>query len=319
MNKIIFSISFCFVFISMVFTQAVNDKDFFNPPASARPGAWWRWIGGCISKEGITRDLSQMHRMGITSIEHFDVSGPCTCDSVIHDAKWFDNFRFTLDQAAQNGIEFRKEPFAGWGIGGPWFTAERAAKHLDFKEVQVEGPSELNMILPKPILIDNYYREIAVLAYKVKDGSPIKPIFFNSSGNERLGWFQDCFYPAQVADFDQNTFWSSLKINGSGNAEWIELMYDKDYDFSSLYLAPVAFKNGMVKTWKCKLIKIGEEKKEQVVKEFEIKTDKSEIIKFSAVKGSNFKLYVKTDYNTQVLISEAWLLREGDKILLMLV
>ena len=38
---------------------------FQNPPQSARPRVWWHWMNGNITKEGITRDLQWMKRVGI--------------------------------------------------------------------------------------------------------------------------------------------------------------------------------------------------------------------------------------------------------------
>ena len=33
------------------------EKGFMNPPDAAKPRAWWHWMNGNISKEGITADL----------------------------------------------------------------------------------------------------------------------------------------------------------------------------------------------------------------------------------------------------------------------
>jgi hypothetical protein len=38
---------------------AINEA-FANPPLSARPGVFWDWLNGNITKEGITRDLEAM-------------------------------------------------------------------------------------------------------------------------------------------------------------------------------------------------------------------------------------------------------------------
>src|SRR5436305_9318648 len=42
-------------------------RDFLNPPASARPRVWWHWMNGNITKEGIRQDLEWMKRVGIES------------------------------------------------------------------------------------------------------------------------------------------------------------------------------------------------------------------------------------------------------------
>ena len=46
---------------------------FQNPPASAKPHNWWHWMNGNISKEGITKDLEAMARVGIGGFQIFQV------------------------------------------------------------------------------------------------------------------------------------------------------------------------------------------------------------------------------------------------------
>ena len=44
---------------------------FKNPPIQARPGAFWHWMYGNITKEGITKDLEMMHKLGIGEVSQF--------------------------------------------------------------------------------------------------------------------------------------------------------------------------------------------------------------------------------------------------------
>src|SRR5512139_385852 len=41
------------------------ESGFDNPPAQTKPWCYWYWISDNISKEGITRDLEAMARVGI--------------------------------------------------------------------------------------------------------------------------------------------------------------------------------------------------------------------------------------------------------------
>src|SRR5436190_23342023 len=45
------------------FIQA--EKNFANPPASARPWVFWYWMNAAVSKKGITADLEAMKQVGI--------------------------------------------------------------------------------------------------------------------------------------------------------------------------------------------------------------------------------------------------------------
>ena len=49
-------------------------QGFSNPPASARPRTWWHWTQSNVSKEGITKDLEWMKRVGIAGFQLADVA-----------------------------------------------------------------------------------------------------------------------------------------------------------------------------------------------------------------------------------------------------
>src|SRR6476620_11938676 len=50
------------------------ETGFRNPPASARPRTWWHWTQSNVTKEGITKDLEWMHRVGIAGAQLADVN-----------------------------------------------------------------------------------------------------------------------------------------------------------------------------------------------------------------------------------------------------
>ena len=45
-------------------------KNFMTPPDSARPGVYWYFMDGNLSKEGMTKDLESMKKVGIGSNHH---------------------------------------------------------------------------------------------------------------------------------------------------------------------------------------------------------------------------------------------------------
>src|SRR5438067_1142663 len=58
-----------------VYSQTKGDPllgGFLNPPESAKPRAWWHWMSGNITKEGIKADLEWMKRTGIGGFQNFD-------------------------------------------------------------------------------------------------------------------------------------------------------------------------------------------------------------------------------------------------------
>ena len=48
--------------------------DFVAPPSSSRPGAYWCWLNGDMTKESITYDLEEMQDKGIGRAEIWDVA-----------------------------------------------------------------------------------------------------------------------------------------------------------------------------------------------------------------------------------------------------
>ena len=50
------------------------EDGFKNPPDSAKPRTWWHWTAGNVTKEGITRDLEWMKRVGIGGFQLADVA-----------------------------------------------------------------------------------------------------------------------------------------------------------------------------------------------------------------------------------------------------
>src|SRR6476661_6766815 len=72
-------------------------QGFANPPNSAKPRTWWHWTSGNVTKEGITKDLEWMKRVGIAGFQLADVGtgGGQTIDRPIAfgSPEWYDTVR----------------------------------------------------------------------------------------------------------------------------------------------------------------------------------------------------------------------------------
>jgi len=59
--RTILKISLLVLFVCAQFTLSAQEEpvaaEFSDPPQEYQPHTWWRWVGGNISREGITRDL----------------------------------------------------------------------------------------------------------------------------------------------------------------------------------------------------------------------------------------------------------------------
>jgi hypothetical protein len=149
---------------------AENDlaKDFANPPASARPWVFWFWQCGNITKEGLTADLEAMNRAGVGGVLIMEVQyinpppGPV---GFISD-EWRDLFKHMVSEADRLGIEVNMNNGAGWcGSGGPWVPLDKAMQRITTSEKQIVGGKKFEGELPKPPAKEDYYRDIAVLAF----------------------------------------------------------------------------------------------------------------------------------------------------------
>lgn len=117
---------------------------FLNPPDEAKPRTWWHWIGGNVTKEGITKDLEWMKRAGIGGFQAFDVSlgmGQTVEKKIVFmTPEWLDAIRHTTVEAERLGLEMTMVTSAGWSeTGGPWVKPEEAIKKVVWSELPIVG------------------------------------------------------------------------------------------------------------------------------------------------------------------------------------
>ncbi len=142
----------------LVLAQSTGDaleQGFRNPPDSAKPRTWWHWTGGNITKEGITKDLEWMKRVGINGMQLADVSmgrgQTVEKKSEFGSPEWLDAVRHAASEAQRLGLEMAIFSSAGWSeTGGPWVKPEQAMKKLVWSETIVEGPRKFSDKLPQP-------------------------------------------------------------------------------------------------------------------------------------------------------------------------
>ena len=142
------------------FKPSVNlEEDFLDPPGYARARAYWWWLEGNISKEGIVSDLTEMKRVGIEGAMIFD-AGSSTYEGwgvtrsepgpVFMSDEWRELFVYACRIADSLGIEVSLNMGSGWNSGGPWVTPEFASKKVVWSETRVTGPATLQEQLPLP-------------------------------------------------------------------------------------------------------------------------------------------------------------------------
>jgi len=164
---------FCNVLIWPAAARGDLERNFKNPPASARPWVYWFWLNGNISSNGITADLEAMKRVGIGGVLIMEVDqGTPKGQAGFGTGPWRELFKHVCKEANRLGLEVNMNNDAGWcGSGAPCITPDLAMQKLAFTETNVEGPMHLESFLAAPKPVANYYRDIAVLAFPAPEGN----------------------------------------------------------------------------------------------------------------------------------------------------
>jgi (4-O-methyl)-D-glucuronate---lignin esterase len=145
-------------------------KVFANPPPGASPGAYWYWLGGNVTREGITADLEAMRAAGIWNPVLFAIgkSGPDTLIQPPADALtplWWEMVEHAANEAERLGLILSLNCCDGWATAsGPWITPELSMQHVVWSETTVAGGRRFDEVLPRPPAKYDYYREIATIA-----------------------------------------------------------------------------------------------------------------------------------------------------------
>ena len=159
---------FLLVLVGSVFADPL-ETGFVNPPDSARPHTWWQWMNGNITKEGITADLEAMKQIGLggATVVNLDCDIP-RGEVPFMSPAWRADFKFAVQEANRLGFDLSVENCAGWSSsGGPWNNATNAMQCLTSSETNVIGPAAFDAQLSQPPTTLNFYRDIAVLAFKI--------------------------------------------------------------------------------------------------------------------------------------------------------
>ncbi|MGQ1783641.1 glycosyl hydrolase [Saccharicrinis sp. GN24d3] len=183
-----FALLLCF---NVSFGQSLQDnleQNFKKPPASVKPRTWMHAMDGNMSKEGLTKDLEAMERVGIGGVLLFNIDQKIPDGRIKYNSPQHHEM---LSHAAQEcerlGLSFGVHNCDGWSSsGGPWITPEQSMKMVVCSEVQTTG-GDIAMRLPQPTTREDYYRDIAVVAYPAlpseMDDVQNKPIITSSDAN----------------------------------------------------------------------------------------------------------------------------------------
>jgi len=129
------------------------EQSFRNPPDTARPWVFWFWMNGNISRDGITKDLESMKRVGIGGVLWMEVSGPWWAPQGPIEAgsrEWHEAMQWAIWEADRLGLAFALSVDFGYGSGGPHVTPDRSMQKLVRSETPVAGGRTVTLPLKRP-------------------------------------------------------------------------------------------------------------------------------------------------------------------------
>ncbi|WP_044331860.1 glycosyl hydrolase [Sphingomonas hengshuiensis] len=144
-------------------------EGFRAPPPDARPLAYWQWINGNVSEEGIRLDLEWMRRSGMGGVFLFDIAfGSPPIPQYVEKRigfgtpEWRHAVRVAAEAAKRLDLSFGAQSSGGWSVSGdPGVTAAQAMKKLVWSETIV-GPGKGRIVLPPPPRVSGPYQDLAI-------------------------------------------------------------------------------------------------------------------------------------------------------------
>jgi hypothetical protein len=287
------------------------EESFAHPPAAAMPGVWWRWINGNVTREGITRDLTEMARKGIRSVDIFDVNGGVEAGpAAMMSPLWRSLFQHTLTEAARLGIEVRLVAAAGWGMGGPWVDADHAAKKLSYAEIQVEGPKRVARVLPKPLGAELFYQDVAVIAFREAEHAPVRPAQVSASSEQGNYCTEEKNAPVEdIADNDPDTCWKAKEAPSADKPAWVELRYHEALKATAFHVASPAGCGPRA----CELQASQEGTHFTKVLAFDLAAGETKRLDIPPTEAKAFRLSMTSAHVPDVQMAEFCILRQGDE------
>jgi len=163
--------------------DAALEKGWQNPPNEARLRAYWWWLNGNVTKASITHDLEEMKAKGFGGAVLIDAGGAEQTgnDRVPHgptffSPEWRELYKHALKEADRVGLEISLNIQSGWNLGGPVVPAEDAAKKYVWSEIKLSGGTDVQMQLPVPKAREHFYRDFAVVAFRLTHSTPHQPL-----------------------------------------------------------------------------------------------------------------------------------------------
>ena len=178
MRTTLISFLILFFFASVLDAQTpLNKSEFQNPTTSSKVHTWWHWMGGNITKDGITKDLEAMKAHGVVQATIFNIGEIYTKEVDVPKVKfnspeWIEMYQWALKEANRLGITIGIQTIDGFAtVGGSWITPELSMKQYVWTKASIDGGKEVSVKLAEPIKVQNFYRDEAVVAFPMQENT----------------------------------------------------------------------------------------------------------------------------------------------------
>lgn len=195
MKKII-SILFLVMFLSTGCEVKTKDTDLVNgfkqPGHEARPRAYWNWLNGAVTLDGLTRDLEEAKDKGLAGLEIWDTEAMQNPDGFVPTGPPFLGpesvaaIHHSMKEAHKLGLTLGLVTSSGWNAGGSWVPPEMASKNLYYSTLVIKGPAKIRQQLEFPEVPPTcpkgedgrpkWYLDVAVLAWPYAENKLIPDI-----------------------------------------------------------------------------------------------------------------------------------------------
>lgn len=132
------------------------EANFATPPDECRPGTYWWWQNGGVTREEITRHLGLMKDAGIGIAHVVNIPHPVKPDVAGHPGwlevaspQWADMIAFCVEEAARLGMKFELSPYRQWPPQGDWAFKEDMTEQWLFRSATaLKGPQRFEGSVP---------------------------------------------------------------------------------------------------------------------------------------------------------------------------
>ncbi|MDB5155439.1 MAG: hypothetical protein JWR50_146 [Mucilaginibacter sp.] len=175
-----------------------DELSFQSPPKVDFPETYMYFIGGNVSKEGITADLEAIAKAGFSGIQlfhgQFGGAWPGVQPQItILSPNWDDAIKHTAKECKRLGLKFLMNNTPGWATsGGPWIKPANAMRSLIWGRTDISGGKLITQIIPIPQPSSETwrdYKDVTLLAFPTPEGDSGEPLIPESvTSNTSFDW-----------------------------------------------------------------------------------------------------------------------------------